>query len=133
MLFTLGACSNDQVYHGYAFKDLQDLPSKIKTLKKDQAKQDDIIALLGSPTFQEISSKKKDFFYLEEIFQQKPVLGKKLQKINLLRLSFGEEGKLEKTAWLEIEGPYSFNPSKSNLTSRYDLQFFEQIQKNFSK
>jgi hypothetical protein len=133
MLLTLSACSKNHVYHGYAFKDLQDLPGKIKTLEQDKAKQDDIIALLGSPTFQEVSSKKKDLFYLEEIFQQKPITGKKLQKINLLRLSFGEEGKLEKTAWLEIEGPYSFNSSNSNFTSRYDLQFFEQIQKNFSK
>jgi hypothetical protein len=108
------------------------LPETITILEKVKASKDKVLSFLGSATFQEKTDKGIDLFYLEEIFNYKPVLGGKLEKINLLRLSFNNKEELEKATWLELKNGYIFDPSKNNSASRYDLKFFDQIQKNFS-
>ena len=137
LTLSLIGCSPKVIYHGYSFKDFVNLEAKIEEFEKKQASIDEVILVLGSPTFSETFKVKdktiRDLFYLEERFLQKPLIGSKLQKIKLLRLTFNHKHKLEKSQLLEVEKPYLYDKSQGDSFNSYQLKFFEQIKKNFEK
>jgi hypothetical protein len=135
LTFFVTACSSNSLYHGYSFQDLPNLKDKVKELEIKKATSEEVLIWLGSPTFLETFKEnnqiRRELFYLEEQFIYKPLVGKKLQKIKLLRLSFNYQDQLEKSNLLELDGDYYYNNSKFELLNPYQLKFFDQIKKNF--
>lgn len=127
-LLTISGCaSKGEVYHGYTFNDLEKIDIKVHNLKHKTKK--DLEAELGSPTFSEKIDGQTTYFYVEDVFKTKPIVGEDKLYSRVLRLDFKGDT-VESVAMYKIEGKGYFNSKDYTVVKGHRMGFFEQMKRN---
>lgn len=136
-MLSISGCSESKIYHGYTFSDVQNLEQKIQSFFKTKASIERVRLELGSPSFTEIvqnknGERKYDFFYVQNIFVRKAFIGEQKSDSQVLKISFGYDGRVEKIKFYTVQGKGFIDTSTKTEVKGNELKFLDQMIKNIA-
>lgn len=126
-----GCARNGEIHHGYTFQDVSGLNSRIQDLKVKKSTKEEVIKLLGSPTFLEKNSSAESFFYVEDLFKNGTIIKEKKDYSKVLRIDFYKERVRDANIY-HVHQQSIFDDSLKTQVKANELTIVEQMQKNFT-
>jgi len=124
-----GCTSNVEVYHGYTFNDIPKIDEMIITLKS--ANNKDVESQLGTPTFIEKDINGMTYFYVEDVYEKKPLIGEDKLYSRILRIDFDHHKNVILIDMYKIIGRGIFNNQDKTKIIGYKMGFFECIKRSY--